>query len=145
MDDHVLAELRKKAERAVADMPDGDLKIKAFEVILEKLLGHPPRAGKSTDSHGRIREARSALKKTAAMGGASAAQTLPERIVALREDRFFLEERTISAIRDELRAHGWVYPLTSLSGALQTLVRRGLLRRSLVSEGKKRGYKYVKP
>lgn len=33
-----LKELRKKAQEAVADMPDGELKTKAFEIFLQHLL-----------------------------------------------------------------------------------------------------------
>ena len=39
MDAKRLIDLRKAAERAVAEMPDGELKVKAFEVILAHLLG----------------------------------------------------------------------------------------------------------
>jgi hypothetical protein len=38
MDAKRLIELRKQAEKSVADMPDGDLKLKAFEVILNHLV-----------------------------------------------------------------------------------------------------------
>lgn len=41
MDTKTLLELRKKAEKAVADMSDGPLKVKAFEVILANLLTGP--------------------------------------------------------------------------------------------------------
>jgi hypothetical protein len=41
MDTKKLVALRKEAEKAIAEMPDGDLKVKAFEVILGHLLGPP--------------------------------------------------------------------------------------------------------
>ena len=39
MDVKQLIQLRKEAEKAVAEMPEGDIKIKAFEVILNHLIG----------------------------------------------------------------------------------------------------------
>lgn len=39
MDAKKLVQLRKQAEKAVEDMSAGELKVKAFEVILENLLG----------------------------------------------------------------------------------------------------------
>src|SRR3990170_1734164 len=36
-----IVELRREAEKAVAEMPDGELKVKAFEVILNHLLAGP--------------------------------------------------------------------------------------------------------
>jgi hypothetical protein len=43
-----LVELRQAAEKAVADMPDGELKVKAFEVILGHMIETPdePRRAK---------------------------------------------------------------------------------------------------
>jgi hypothetical protein len=46
--DQILLDARRKAEEAVADMPDGPLKIKAFEVILNALLR--PLLGGSLDA-----------------------------------------------------------------------------------------------
>jgi hypothetical protein len=38
MDTKKIVSARKEAEKAIAGMPDGDLKVKAFEVILGHLL-----------------------------------------------------------------------------------------------------------
>src|SRR5437879_4874659 len=38
MKPETISSLRKQAEEAIADMPEGPLKVKAFEVILSRLL-----------------------------------------------------------------------------------------------------------
>ena len=47
MNTALLVVARKRAEEAVADMPDGELKVKAFEVILSSLLAGSPLSGSS--------------------------------------------------------------------------------------------------
>ena len=69
----------------------------------------------------------------------------PARVLSLREEGFFDQQRSLGAIRDELQIHGWIYQLTALSGTVQTLVQKRELRRTLVSNGKKKVYCYVKP
>ena|ERR1700693_112124 len=64
------------------------------------------------------------------------------RILALRGDAFFAAQRTISEIRTELATRGWHYPLTTLSGRLQTLVQQRHLRREKVKEGRKKVWRY---
>jgi hypothetical protein len=64
------------------------------------------------------------------------------RILALKADGFFASQRTISEIRTELATRGWHYPLTTLSGRLQTLVQERHLRREKVKEGRKKVWRY---
>jgi hypothetical protein len=64
------------------------------------------------------------------------------RILALGGDGFFAAQRTISEIRTELATRGWHYPLTTLSGRLQTLVQQRHLRRERVKEGRKKVWRY---
>src|SRR5256885_14656238 len=100
-----LVDLRKQAEKAVAEMPDGELKVKAFEVILAHLLAasevapvrpalgqmpsRPPRAGK---------EEQTSLR------------SLTGRLLVLKDEGFFKNQRAISEVKEELSAHGWHYP-----------------------------------
>ncbi len=134
-----LVELRKQAERAVADMADGEMKVKAFEVVLSHLLAgsepsraaaHP--AGEEPQATGGAREEKKATK------------TLGGRVLVLRDEGFFNSLRAMADIREELKAHGWNYPLSKLSGALQTLAQKRELRRQLQTSthGKKKVYKY---
>ena len=64
------------------------------------------------------------------------------RILAIRGDGFFAAQRTISEVRTELATRGWHYPLTALSGRLQTLVQQRQLRREKVKEGRKKIWRY---
>jgi hypothetical protein len=48
--------------------------------------------------------------------------------------------RRISEVRDALATNGLIYPLTTLSGTLLSLTKRGLLRRIRTSEG----YRYIR-
>jgi hypothetical protein len=133
-----LKELRKRAEEAVDEMPDGDLKIKAFEVILQHLLSTrtiPPKLEPS--------EKRTLGKKE--LTSSRAPGTRKSRILLLKDEGFFTVPRSLAEVRDELTAHGWVHPQTALSGPLQGLVQERRLRRIREQAGKKKVWKYVNP
>ena len=116
MEARKLIDLRKQAEKAVSDMPDGELKVKAFEVILSHLLGVDKPAPQAEGSTARTstRQARETAQTDSLNG----------RILVLRDEGFFKSQKTISEVREELGAHGWHYPLTTLSGSMQALVQR---------------------
>ena len=138
MDAKKLIELRKLAEQAVANMPDGDMKVKAFEVMLGHLL-----AG----SGATISVAPGTVKKTHSKQRESdaPAKTSSGRILVLKEEEFFQSPKAIGEIQEELKAHGWHYAVTALSGPLQTLVQKRRLRRQKVKQGSKEMYKYTNP
>jgi hypothetical protein len=133
-----LVELRKEAEKAVADMADGDLKVKAFEVILAHLMGTPEVSAKPHTRGGTTTEVKPTRQ-------AAKAKSASARILVLRDEGFFRNQKTISEISEELAAHGWHYPLTSLSGTLQGLAQRQELRRVRSKKGNKRVYLYSEP
>lgn len=144
MDITTLVQLRREAESAVADMSDGTLKLKAFEVILDNLIsGRSHAISRKPPALGRREQGGIPSVKQERRG--PRADSKAARILLLKNGGFFTEERSISAVRNALRDHGWIYPLTSLSGALQGLVQKGQLRRARVSDGKKKTYKYVNP
>jgi len=128
-----LKDIQKKALAAVADMPDGDLKTKAFEVFLQHLLSSECSItqAKSTTPEKMLEKA----KKSSREPG-----TVKSRILLLKDEKFFEVPRTIRDVKSELHAHGWIHPNTALSGALQGLVRERHLRRI-----KDRIWKYVNP
>jgi hypothetical protein len=135
-----LQELRKQAEKAVRDMPEGDLKVKAFETILAHLLsGNARRAAEPSDRK----------SKVAPKNGESAPTTpksLGDRVLLLKAEGFFISQRSIAEIRDELKTNGWHYPVTSMSGPLQSLVQNRKLRREKVANGEgRKGWKYSNP
>jgi hypothetical protein len=129
-----LVAARKRAEAAVADMSDGALKVKAFEVILGSLLaqdsGAPFAAARTHSEEG---------KRT------SPPSSLADRIGLLAEEGFFTEPRSLSDIQMKLTEHGWHYPQANLSTPLVRLVRQRRLRRLQLAEGNKRVWKYALP
>ena len=134
MDAKKLVELRRQAEKAVADMSEGELKSKAFEVILGHLLSGPTSATGPPP-----KEPKPARRE------ATPARSIAGRILVLQDEGFFKAQRTIGEVREELRAHGWHYPLTTLSGRLQALVQQRRLRRERASQGNKKLWKYSNP
>ena len=132
-DAKTLIELRKRAEKAVEGMPDGDLKVKAFEVILARLLeatvpATPAGSAGSSRQPGQPAKARpNGVPKATG-----------ERIVALQRDKFFSQQRTIAEIQEALRSHGWHYPQSTLSGPLQSFVQQKKLRRERAKLGNKK-------
>ena len=147
MDTSSVIEARKKAEHAVADMPEGDLKVKAFEVILNRLLSAGEDASSAAGSTPPERHEGSEAAGLNGTGNQIDAEprTAPARVLQLKAEGFFDNQRGIGEIRRELQTHGWRYPLTALSGTLMKLVRTRELRRELVNDGHKTVYKYFNP
>jgi hypothetical protein len=138
---------RRLAERAVADMPDGPMKIKAFEVILNRVL--PAETSHDATPIGHSAAAaprrRSAAKRSTAGDHPEVPKTCSARVLTLCGEGFFDQPRGLGEIREELGVKGWIYPVTSLSGTVQALVQRRRLRRTLVQDGKRKIYRYVNP
>ena len=139
MDAKTIIELRKQAEKAVADMQDGEFKLKAFEVILNHLLspGTPESTSDST-----------AVPKSGAKRRGSVdieAESTAGRILVLKDEDFMRSPKSIGQIRAELQAHGWHYPVTTLSGELIKLVQKRKLRRQKGKVGKKNMWLYTNP
>jgi hypothetical protein len=135
-----LIHVRQEAEKAVADMEDGELKPKAFEIVLSHLL-HGTVSGETTSnlqstSHKDDRPTKKVSRSTNSKTG---------RILVLKDENYFRELRAISEVKDELASRGWHYPLSALSGPLQELVQRRELRRQKMQHGKKRVWKYSNP
>jgi hypothetical protein len=126
--------VRRKAEEAVADMTEGAMKIKAFEVILQSLLasGSP-----QEDVHAPVR-----LNQAPAV---EAPSTFPERLDLLVDQGFLSQPRSLAEIQDKLTEHGWHYPQRNLSTPLVRMVRQRRLRRLQLAEGNKKVWKYALP
>ena len=140
MDTKKLVALRKEAEKAIAEMPDGDLKLKAFEVILGHLLGATSGTAERPAMHEEEEEAQAKPPKKG-----KAAKSAAARVLVLREEGFFKTQRSMGEIAGELAAHGWHYPLTALSGTLQGLTQRREIRRVRVKKGNKKVWLYSEP
>lgn len=124
-----------EAERAVASVADPTLKRAAFEKVLNHLLqagGDPSRREKAKRGAPR------------SPGGTSAAKGGPKAYAQeLVDEGFFRKPKTIAEVRAELGNRGHHIPLTSLSGPLQILCQRRVLRRQRAkAEGKKQIFSY---
>ena len=128
-----LKDIQKKALAAVADMPEGELKTKAFEVFLNHLLVAETQPSQQK-SHSSEKSADKKMKSSREPG------TVKSRILLLKDEKYFEVPRMINDVKVELHAHGWIHPNTALSGALQGLVRKRELRRI-----KDKTWKYVNP
>jgi len=133
---------RKRAESAVVDMPEGDLKTKAFEVLFGKLLDNISSLKAKPTGDPRVRADRDPESDEATE---TPGTSLNRRILYLKQEGFFEKQRSLGDIKSELAMNGWHYPVTTLSGAVQGLVQRRGLRRERVVEGKKKLWKYSLP
>jgi hypothetical protein len=147
LEDAKITAARDSAMRAVANMPDNELKGRAFEVILGRLLD-----AELGSSRGMPAGANQSPKVVKGAGGLAipalrnkAPKSCSERILSLRDEGFFKSPRTLGEIRSELQMHGWTYPLTSLSGPVQKFVQKRELRRLPGGDEKKGSYTYVAP
>jgi hypothetical protein len=129
-----LVSIRKKAEEAVADMAEGPLKLRAFELILQSLLcsAVPDRGAQG-------------VERPAQPVAVEPPSSIAERIGLLANEGFFAQPRSLGEIQESLAQHGWHYPLNNLSTPLIRLVRQRSLRRIQLAAGKKRLWKYSLP
>jgi hypothetical protein len=131
------ADLAVKAEKAVAHVKDPELRRIAYQKILEDLLSNPSKKPGSATS----------TKPAPAKGGggatpkASGPQAYVEELVA---EGFFDKQKTITQVRAELENRGHHIPTTSLSGPMQKLCQRRVLRRQKASgsDEKKQTFAY---
>lgn len=145
MDDELLGAAVRRAERAAGSVSDSQLRSKAFEVILGRLLVVET-FGESASYAGRMSATTPVLSARSPLYPVrTEPKTLSQRILVLRDEGFFREPRSIGSIREALAARGWHYPVTTLSGAIQGLSQRRKLRRERVREGNKTLWKYSNP
>jgi len=125
-----LVEVRREAEKAVADMQEGPLKTRAFEVILghllagdgvpQKQMGKAAKAPRLTARKLARQQQPVARSTTGPMG----------RVSALVAEDFFKKSKLISDVQAALKEQGYNYPITTLSSVLVRLTRKRLLRRT---------------
>jgi hypothetical protein len=130
-----LKNLAEEARKSVENIVDPDLRGRAFEVALAYLL-------RESDIGVTNQSPPAKSRKEATPKSPVPETTLPGRILSLKSEGIFKAQRGLNEVRDELRKRGWHYPVTSLSGPLQLLVRQRALRREQVKDGKKKIWKY---
>lgn len=131
------SELVTQAENAVASVKDAELRRVAFERVLNDLLGADQDSGRQSSERPTRRRATkaAAAPKAKRRGGP---QAYVEEMI---EDGFFKKPKTISAVKAELENRGHHIPLTSLSGPLQKLCQKKVLRRQK-ADGKTFSYSH---
>src|SRR5437879_4297655 len=122
-------DLVAQAEKAVAGVKDPELRRIAFQKILDNLLGGTAASAMRHGTGAKKRPAASEQPKRATKGGPQA------HVEELVEEGFFKRLKTIANVKAELENRVHHIPLTSLSGPLQKLCQRRLLRRQRVKSG----------
>jgi hypothetical protein len=56
-------------------------------------------------------------------------ESAADRVASLKEEGFFNQPKSLSAVATELEKSGYLYPVTTLSGVMLGLVQRRLLAR----------------
>ena len=132
------AELVVQAERAVKSVANAELRRVAFEKILDDLLKGPH--GSPQQVEGRIQ----APKRSHIQARPKAKRRGPHQYIEdMILDGFFKSPKTIAEVKAELENQGHHIAITSLSGPLQKLCQRRLLRRQRAKlEGKRQGFTY---
>jgi hypothetical protein len=130
------ATLVAKAEQAVKSVKDPELRRVAFQKVLDDLLAPKPTSQRQTPEKRRTSEA---PPRKPMRGG-------PQGYVQeMLDDGFFKKPKTIAQVKAELENRGHHIPLTSLSGPLQRLCQRRVLRRQRSKgNGSKTVFTYTK-
>lgn len=129
-------ELVAQAEQSVSGVKDPELKRIAFQKILDDLLGAVAPATARPPAGSRKHHDSGSKTKAASKGGP---QAYVEELV---DEGFFKKPKTIALVKAELENRGHHIPITSLSGPLQKLCQRKVLRRQRVKTGKKQTFAY---
>lgn len=120
-----------EAESAVASIKDPELRLAAFEKILQHLLESQANPVKKT-------RLVTAASKTKALAGPTG------RIADLIDDGFFKKPRSITEVKAELANRGHHIALTALSTPLQRLCKAKRLRRQKgTASGRAGSYGYT--
>jgi hypothetical protein len=132
------SELVAKAEKAVEAVKNASLKRLAFQKVLDDMLAAPPERGKRSTGNS------STSKPKAGGTGRKSKKAGPMFYVEeLAGEGFFKKQKTIAQVRTAIVNRGHHLPVTSLSGPLQKLCQRKVLRRErIVDEKKKRSFAY---
>jgi hypothetical protein len=135
MTDQQIEDVLQRAQALSAKI-DIDFRKIAFEAIVNSLLmssasgntGHASAPTKSKRSSGSV-----AHKHPVTLG---------DRILSLRSDNFFAEQRGLNDVRDELKKSAWHHSMPAIGTAIAILVRRKELRREKVKKDQKTKWLY---
>lgn len=126
------AQLVDLANKAVSSVKDPELKRIAFQKVLEDLMSNGPAKQAPTSQAKPLNPQRGKPAPKKAVGP----QAYIEELV---EEGFFKKQKTISQVKSELENRGHHIPLTSMSGPMQKLCQRRVLRRQKIAgDGKQK-------
>jgi hypothetical protein len=126
-----------EAEASVAAVKDPNLRVAAFEKVLQHLLAGAEESPRQSGSAPR------SPRKTASPKSKPVSRAGPRgRIEEMVADGFFKKPRTLSDVKTELANRGFHIPRTSLSGPLQALCQKKMLRRQKGIAGDKDAFGY---
>jgi hypothetical protein len=128
-----ISEAITKAEKITQKVAEA-LRPWAFQTVLNELL----QRGREKGAVPRDAERKSARKGAASTGGSGTTA----RLLGLAEEGVFVEQRSLSEIRQILGEKGFHYSLEELGTPLTRMVRRRDLRRVRVAEGGKKIWRY---
>ncbi len=124
---------REAAEKVVEGMPDGPMKVKAFEMAFQSLQA-PDRQPAARKRRPRGKAAQTATGEQAAPKPRRKASGPHGHVRELIEEGFFRDWKHIPEIQQQLRVRGHHYEQEQLSKPLIRLTRARVLRR----EGRQR-------
>ncbi|SRR5258706_1249237 len=127
-----LKNIRKLAEDSVADMPEGELKVKAFEVILEHLLASGGSPSITEDPKKKLKPKTN--RKNSNQNHPTETKivrSLPDHIMDLRDNKkFFGEPRTADEVHQELMSSNYHCERDRVYMALLRIAKRKELRKA---------------
>ena len=119
-----LVAIRKKAEAVVQGMPEGPLKVAAFEKAFDRLGGNPNPPRPVTR-----RRRRRNTSSNGPLGSARKREGPKAHARELKEEGFFDQSQTAGEVVGQLLAAGHKYPGEAVSTALARLTRDKELKR----------------
>jgi hypothetical protein len=123
----------KDAEHAVQGVKDPALKAVAFGKVIDALIG--------TSADHAVKRGRTAAPRRAPNGTKKKSGTSGV-LQELADEDFFRSQRSLTELKNELANRGHHVPLTSLSGPMQALCKKRVLRREKKTVGNKQTYVY---
>ncbi|MGC1414988.1 MAG: hypothetical protein WA817_06895, partial [Candidatus Acidiferrum sp.] len=124
------------AEGAVRQMPEGAMKLAAFQTVLQELLQRQRTS--TVGSHQPSEPERAPRKRPALLPSTGTTG----RLMGLIEEGFFSQQRSLPEIRQVLSERGWHYKPEDIGTPVTRLVRQKRLRRVRVAEGGKKLWRY---
>lgn len=134
----VARETGRDVESAVASIKDPHVRGAVAGVIMQRIL-------QDTERYEMNVSAGPSARASNASAGLVRKSGTQDRILDLRDEKFFGDPRRLEQVLDELSIRGYHHNKSDIRMSLLRLARKKLLRRIPLGEGKQRTYLYVSP